>query len=155
MLTAKAPLAATATLQDNKAIVRRYYNEVLNRGNIDLLDELAVEDYREHDPFPGQGNGLADLKARVAGLCDAFKPLHFTIEDIIAEGDKVVVRWTNSGTASGAFLGMPATGKQFGIPGIDIHAVRDGKLAEHWHVVDMLAQMQQLGLIPQPQGIVA
>jgi steroid delta-isomerase-like uncharacterized protein len=137
---------------DNKAVVRRYYNEVLNLRTIDLLDELAVEDYVEHDPFPGQGNGLADLKARVAGLCIAFNPLQFTIQDVIAEGDKVVVRWTNAGTHSGSFMGIPATGKEFGIAGIDIHVVRGGKLAEHWHVVDQLAQMQQLGLIPQPEG---
>ena len=137
---------------NNKAVVRRYYDEVLNQRNIDLLDELAVEDYVEHDPFPGQGNGLADLKARVAGFFAAFDPLQFTIQDIIAEGDKVVVRWTNAGTDRSGFLGMPATGRDFGIAGIDVHVVRDGKLAEHWHVVDLLAQMQQLGLIPQPQG---
>jgi steroid delta-isomerase-like uncharacterized protein len=136
----------------NKAVVRRYYNEVLNGRNIELLDELAAEDYVEHDPFPGQGNGLADLKARVAGLCRAFNPLQFTVEDVIAEGDKVVVRWTNAGTDSGGFLGMPATGKNFGVAGIDIHVVRDGKLAEHWHVVDQLAQMQQMGLIPAPDA---
>jgi len=138
--------------EQHKAVVRRYYDEVLNQRKIDLLDELAVEDYVEHDPFPGQGNGLADLKARVAGLFAAFNPLRFTIEDIIAEGDKVVVRWTNAGTDVAGFLGMPATGGDFGIAGIDIHVVRDGKLAEHWHVVDLLAQMQQLGLIPQPDG---
>jgi steroid delta-isomerase-like uncharacterized protein len=141
--------------QDNKSIVRRYYDEVLNERNIELLDELAIEDYVEHNPFPGQGNGLADLKARVAGLCGAFKPLHFAIEDVVAEGDKVVVRWTNSGTDKGGFMGMPATGKDFGIDGIDIHVVRDGKLAEHWHVVDQLAQMQQLGSIPGPESATA
>jgi steroid delta-isomerase-like uncharacterized protein len=138
--------------QDNKAVVRRYYNEVLNERNIDLLDELAVDDYIEHDPFPGQGNGLANLKVRVAGFFAAFDPLQFTIEDMIAEGDKVVVRWTNAGTDRGGFMGVPATGKEFGIAGIDIHVVRGGQLAEHWHVVDLLAQMQQLGLIPQPEG---
>ncbi len=137
--------------QDNKVVVRRYYDEVLNQRNIDLLDELAVEDYVEHDPFPGQGNGLADLKARVAEFFSAFNPLRFTIQDVIAEGDEVVVRWTNAGTDNGGFMGKPATGKDFGIAGIDIHVVRNGKLAEHWHVVDQLAQMQQLGLIPQPE----
>ena len=136
--------------QDNKAVVRRYYDEVLNQRNIDLLDELAVEDYVEHDPFPGKAIALAG--ERVAGLCLAFNPLQFTIEDVIAEGDKVVVRWTNAGTDSGGFMGMPATGKDFGIAGIDIHVVRDGKLAEHWHVVDQLAQMQQMGLIPAPEA---
>jgi steroid delta-isomerase-like uncharacterized protein len=138
---------------DSKAVVRRYYDAVLNQRRVEVLDEIATEDYLEHDPFPGQGNGRADLKARVGMLFGAFNPLHFTIEDLIAEGDKVVVRWTNAGTQSGGFMGMPATGKEFGIAGIDIHVVRDGRLAEQWHVVDMLAQMQQLGVVAQPDAV--
>jgi steroid delta-isomerase-like uncharacterized protein len=142
----------TMSLQDNKETARRYYEEVLNQRNVDLLDELAVEDYVEHDPFPGMGNGRDQLKARVQGLFAAFTPLQFTIQDVIAEGDKVVVRWTNAGTDSGGFMGIPATGKDFGIAGIDVHLLRDGRLAEHWHVVDQLTQMQQMGLIPTPEG---
>ena len=138
--------------QDNKATARRYYDEVLNQRNVDLLDELAVEDYVEHDPFPGMGNGRDQLKARAQGLFNAFTPMQFTIEDVIAEGDKVVVRWTNAGTHSGEFMGIPATNKEFSIAGIDIHLLRDGRLAEHWHVVDQLTQMQQMGLVPQPDG---
>jgi steroid delta-isomerase-like uncharacterized protein len=137
---------------DNKAVVRRYYDEVLNQRKVDVLDELAVEDYIEHDPFPGQGNGRSDLKARALLLLGAFNPLQFTIDDVIAEGDRVAVRWTNHGTQSGSFMGMPATGGTFSIAGVDIHLLRDGRLAEHWHVVDMLSQMQQLGLIPAPSG---
>jgi steroid delta-isomerase-like uncharacterized protein len=137
---------------DNKAVVRRYYDEVLNQRRVELLDELAVENYVEHDPFPGQGNGRADLKARVLLLLGAFNPLRFTIDDVIAEGDRVVVRWTNQGTQSGSFMGIPATGGDFSIAGVDIHMLRDGRLAEHWHVVDMLSQLQQLGLIPAPSG---
>jgi steroid delta-isomerase-like uncharacterized protein len=134
--------------ENNKAIVRRFYNEVLNQRNAGLLDELAVEDYVEHDPFPGMGDGREQLKARVNGFFHGFNPLHFTIEDVIAEGDKVVVRWKNAGKDVGGFMGIPATGKDFSIAGIDIHLVRDGKLAEHWHVVDLLSHMQQLGLMP-------
>jgi steroid delta-isomerase-like uncharacterized protein len=141
-----------ADTDTNKATVRRYYDEVLNSRNVDVLDELAVEDYIEHDPFPGQGNGRADLKARAELLLTAFNPLRFTIEDVIAEGDRVVVRWTNAGTHNGPFLGIPPTGKAFSIGGIDIHAVRDGRMAEHWHVVDQFAHMQQLGLLPSPEG---
>ncbi len=136
------------TTPDNKAIVGRFYDEVLNKRKIDLLDELAAEDYVEHDPFPGQGNGRADLKARVQLLLGAFDPLRFTVEDVIAEGDTVVVRWTNAGTHTGSFLGIPATNKPFSIAGIDVHVVRGGRMAEHRHVVDMLAQLQQLGLVP-------
>ena len=137
---------------DNKAVVQRFYQEVLNQRKLDVLDQIAAEDYVEHDPFPGQGNGRADLKARVTGLHKAFNPLRFNVEDVIAEDDKVVVRWTNSGTDRGGFMGIPPTGREFGIAGIDIYVVRDGRLAEHWHVVDMLGHMQQLGLLPTPSG---
>jgi predicted SnoaL-like aldol condensation-catalyzing enzyme len=67
--------------QDNTALVRRYYDEVFNQRRVDLVDDLAVEDYIEHDPFPGQGNGRRDLKARVEAILSAFNPLRFTIED--------------------------------------------------------------------------
>jgi len=135
----------------NKETARRYYEEVLNNGNIDLLDELAVPGYIEHDPFPGTREGLAGLKDRVTML-RAGLAAHFTIEDIIAEGDKVVVRWTNAGSMVGDFLGMPANGKSFKIPGIDVHRLENGKLAEHWHVVDQLGHAQQIGLIPSPSN---
>jgi steroid delta-isomerase-like uncharacterized protein len=137
---------------DNKAVVRRYYDEVLNQRKVDLIDELATEDYVEHDPFPGQGNSRSDLTARAGFILGAFNPLVFTVEDVVAEGDRVVVRWSQVGTHSGNFMGIPATGKEFSIAGIDIHAVREGRMAEHWHVVDQLALMQQLGLIPAPGG---
>jgi predicted ester cyclase len=76
----------------------------------------------------------------------------YTIEDVVAEGDRVVVRWTNSGTHIGVFAGIPPTGRSFVIAGIDIYRVADGKLAEHWHVVDQLAMMAQLGLLPEPSN---
>jgi steroid delta-isomerase-like uncharacterized protein len=138
--------------QENKLVVTRYYEEVLNQREVELLDQLAVEDYVEHDPFPGYGNGRADLKARAQILHEAFNPLRIVVEDIIAEGDKVAVRWTSNGTHSGSFLGIPPTSAQFSIAGIDIHVLKGGRLAEHWHVIDQLAQMQQLGLIPLPSG---
>jgi steroid delta-isomerase-like uncharacterized protein len=149
-------LAETATPEEtmstepNKAIIKRYYEEVLNGRKLDLIDQLAVEDYVEHDPFPGQGNGRNDLRARAELILGAFDPLRFTVEDVIAEGDRVVVRWSQVGTQSGAFMGMPPTGREFGINGIDIHALRDGRMAEHWHVVDQLGMLQQLGAIPAP-----
>ncbi len=138
--------------QENKAIVRRYYDEVFNLRKVELLDQLAVEDYVEHDPFPGMGNGRSDLKARVGAILGAFNPVKFTIEDLVAEGDRVVVRWSQTGTQSGNFMGIPPTGKQFTIAGIDIHEVRDGRMAEHWHVVDQFALMGQLGVLPAPAG---
>lgn len=139
------------SIEENKAVVRRYYAEVLNAGDLDTLDALAVASYEEHDPLPGHPPGLAGFKQRVEMLRSAFRPC-FTVEDVIAEDDKVVVRWTNRGTHVGDFLGMPPTGKAFAMAGIDIHRLRDGKLAEHWHVVDLFSQLQQLGLLPTPQA---
>ena len=136
----------------NKAVVERLYREVFNQGKIDVLPELAVEEYLEHDPLPGQGNGLNGLRDRVEALLRGLQP-QFTIEDIISENDKVVVRWTNRGTNVGEFLGIPPTGKSFAIAGIDIYRLHDGKMVEHWHVVDLFSQMQQLGLLPMPQGV--
>jgi steroid delta-isomerase-like uncharacterized protein len=134
---------------ENKAVVRRYYEDVLNTGDIGALQGLAVSHYDEHDPLPGQANGLEGLRQRVEMLRSAFRP-QFTIEDMIAEQDKVVVRWTSRGTHVGEFMGLPATGKPYTIAGIDIHRLQDGKMEEHWHVVDQLSQLQQLGVIPQP-----
>lgn len=134
--------------ENNKMVVRRYYDEVLNAGKLALIDELAVDAYIENDPFPGQGNGRADLQQRVAALLGAFSPCTFTIQDVVAEGDRVVVRWRSSGTHSGSFMGMPPTNRSYSISGIDIHRLSDGRMAEHWHVVDQLSQLQQLGVLP-------
>ena len=131
----------------NKETVRRYYEDALNRGKGDVLDEIALPDYEEHDPLPGQRTGLDGLKDRVTMLLSGLSP-QFTIEDIVAEDQKVVVRWTNSGTHVGEFFGIPPTGKSFQVAGIDIHRLQEGKLAEHWHVVDVFAMLQQLGVLP-------
>jgi steroid delta-isomerase-like uncharacterized protein len=139
------------SLEQNKEVVRRYYEDVLNRGDMGALDELAVESYEEHDPLPGQGTGLQGLRDRVEMFRTGLA-VQFTIEDVVAEGDRVAVRWTNAGTHVGPFLGIPPTGKSFSIAGIDIHRIQDGRMAEHWHVVDQLTMLQQLGLLPAPEG---
>jgi steroid delta-isomerase-like uncharacterized protein len=139
------------SIEANKALVRRYYEEVLNGRRVQLLDELAAPGYVENDPLPGQGDGLEGIKQRVAMLLDGLAPT-FTVADIVAEGDRVVVRWINSGTHVGQFLGVPATGRSFQMAGIDIHRIAQGRLAEHWHVVDQFAMLQQLGLLPAPEG---
>jgi steroid delta-isomerase-like uncharacterized protein len=150
-MTAGSAGANAMTDTANKAIVRRYYDEALNQGNLAALDELATADYVEHNPLPGQGEGLSGLRDRVGMLCSAFRP-RFTLEDVIAEGDRVAVRWTNHGVHQGSFAGLPATGRAFAIAGIDIHVLHDGKLAEHWDVVDQLSLLQQIGVLPGPNG---
>ncbi len=138
-------------MEQNKHMARRIYEEVLNKRDLDLLDELVKPNFIEHDPLPGQREGLDGIRDRYTMLIEGLAP-HFTIEDVIAEGDRVVVRWTNSGTHVGEFLGAPATNRPYTIAGIDIYRVEDGKLVEHWHVVDMYGQLVQLGLLPAPEG---
>ncbi|MEA2486853.1 MAG: hypothetical protein QOF16_507 [Actinomycetota bacterium] len=136
---------------DTKELVRRYYQDALGEGDLASLDELATPDYNDHGAFPGQGPGLEGLKRRVSMLHDCLAP-RFAIEDVISDGDRLVVRWTNSGTHVAEFMGIPPTNKSFSIAGIDIYRVAGGKLAEHWDVVDQLSMLQQLGLIPTPEG---
>jgi steroid delta-isomerase-like uncharacterized protein len=138
------------SIESNKAIVARLYDEVFNGRDLGVLPELATLDYDEHDPLPGQGTGLDGLRDRVQAIISGFGE-RFTVEDVVAEGDRVVVRWTGSGTHVGEFMGIPPTGKSFTIAGIDVYRVADGKLAEHWHVVDQLALLGQLGLLPQQE----
>jgi steroid delta-isomerase-like uncharacterized protein len=133
----------------NKEVVLRYYEEVLNKGDLDALDELAVADYEEHNPLPGQGAGRDGVRDRVSMLVRGFAP-RFTIEDVIAEGDEVVVRWTNTGVHGGEFMGIPPTERTVSIAGIDIHRLQDGKMAEHWDVVDLLSMLVQLGVVTLP-----
>lgn len=138
------------SIDENKAVVRRYYEEVFHAGNLAALDDLAVADYVEHSPFPGQPDGREGLRWRAATIRDAFEP-RFTLEDVIAEGDRVAVRWSQGARHVGAFMGIPPTGKVISLTGIDIHVLRDGKMAEHWDLVDMLGLLQQLGVVPQPE----
>ncbi|HET7901702.1 MAG TPA: ester cyclase [Candidatus Nanopelagicales bacterium] len=127
----------------------RHLYDLLNAGAVEQIGELVTEDYIEHDPIPGQGTGREGAVDRFTMLTSALAP-HFTIEDIVSEGDRVVVRWTNDGTHVGEFAGIPATGAAFRIAGIDIYRLEGERLAEHWHVVDQLAMLAQLGLLPQP-----
>lgn len=122
---------------------------LLNAGQVEQVGELVTEGYVEHDPIPGQGTGREGAIDRFSIIVGALAP-HFTIEDTVCEGDRVVERWTNSGTHIGEFAGIPATGATFSISGIDIYRVQGDLLAEHWHVVDQLAMLLQLGLLPQP-----
>jgi steroid delta-isomerase-like uncharacterized protein len=123
--------------------------DLLNQGDVDRVRELVTDDYIEHDPLPGQGMGADGVVDRFKMIVSGLAP-HFTIEDVIADADQVVIRWTNTGTHVGEFAGIPATGATFTIAGIDIYRVDDDKLAEHWHVIDQLAMLGQLGLLPPP-----
>lgn len=134
--------------EQNTTIVRRLY-ELANNGDAEGIGGLVAEGYVEHDPLPGQGTGREGVVDRFSMLVGALAP-RFTIEDVVAEGDRVVVRWTNAGTHVAEFAGIPATGRSFTIAGIDIYRVADGAICEHWHVIDQLSMLGQLGLLPAP-----
>jgi steroid delta-isomerase-like uncharacterized protein len=135
------------SIEDNKALVRRFIEEVFVAGRFEAVDELVTEDFVGHTwrlPKPGP-EALREAMARVAGgLADAA----FTIEDLIGEGDEVAVRLTASATQTGPFMGLPPSGKRYSIGEIHIFRIRDGRVAEHWHEFDQLGMMQQLGAMP-------
>ncbi len=133
--------------EENKAIIRRRVEEIWNSGNLTTADELIVTDYASN----GQAIGREGFKQFVTSVRTAFPDLYFTIEDLIAEGDKVVVRYTGRGTHKGDFSGIPATGKQVIFTGIDLFCIADGKMAEEWLNFDRLGMLQQLGMIPPRQ----
>jgi steroid delta-isomerase-like uncharacterized protein len=134
----------------NKAIVVQLYEEIFNKGDLDLADKMIAPNAINHDPQlpPGVPSGPQGLKAAVIMLRSAYPDDHHTIEDLIAEGDKVVVRLTHSGTHQGAFLGLPPTGKHITNTSIHIFRFADGQLVEAWANRDDLGLLQQLGAIP-------
>ena len=136
--------------EENKALVRRFVDEVQSRGNIDTIDELCSPEFVNHSAPPGVPSNCEGVKQVTAMFRQAFTDSYSTIEVMIAEGDKVATRKTFHGTHQGEFMGIPPTGGQESIAHIDIVRVADGKVMEHWSMGDSLGMMQQLGVIPQP-----
>lgn len=132
----------------NKKVVQRAIEEVYNEGRLDVVDELVSRDFVVHvssEDF----HGPAALKQYVATLREAFPDLQLTIDDQIADGDRVVTRWTARGTHLGTFQGIPPTGKRGSMTGIDIDRFVDGKAVECWTNTDDLGLLQQLGGLPE------
>jgi predicted ester cyclase len=134
--------------EENKALVRRWFAE-LDKGNDQIVDELVAIDYIDHNPpLPDMAPGREGVKQANALLRAAFPDARHTIEDQIAEGDKVVTRITARATFQGAILGIPPNGMLITIEGISIHRIAGGQFVEHWAVGDNLSLYQQLGAIP-------
>ena len=137
--------------EENKAVVRRFFDEVCNERKLNVADELVAATHTLHDPsIPGVEPGPEGMKQTIAVYQNAFNDAHWAVEDMVAEGDKVVTRWTGHGTHTGELPGIPQTGKQVNVPGIWIFRIAGGKIAESWDVWDTLGMMQQLGVIPVP-----
>lgn len=135
--------------EENKAVVRKY-RTAHNQNKLDALDAIVAQDLISHSALPGLPPGLAGGKMAHQGFLAAFPDTQTTTEDLIAEGDKVVERYTARGTHKGDFMGAPPTGKKFSVESIVIFRFANGKIVEMWGLNDATGLMVQLGLMPAP-----
>ena len=135
-----------AAVEKNKLIIRRYFEEAWNKGELAVLDELLDADYINHSPsFGNPPPGPGGLKPIIAELRSAFPDLHFTIEDMVVTEDAAAVRVTMYGTHKGDLFGIPPTGRKVVVKQLQIERIRDGRIVEHWRQSDDLGMMRQLG----------
>ena len=139
------------TTDDDKAIVRRFIDEIFVRGRKETVDELLANDFVAHT-WPSTGDPRADLKGAIDRTSKGLADPVFTIEDMIAEGDRVAVRVTAAATQVGEMMGMPPSGKRYEIGEIHVFRMRAGKVVEHWHQFDQMKMLQQLGAMPAKGG---
>jgi steroid delta-isomerase-like uncharacterized protein len=136
-------------LAENKAIIRRLYEEIWNKRKVELVSEIISPSHALQAPVvPGSAVGPEAYKRMLMLFFAGYPDLHFQVEDIIAEADKVVACWTLAGTHKGEYLGIPATNKKVSVDGITIHHIANGKIMDSYSNWDALGMMQQLGVIP-------
>lgn len=138
--------------EKNKAVVHRWTDE-MNRGNLAAIDKFYSPDLVDHSAPPGLPPGIEGGKQILNMFFAAFPDIHLTVEDLVAEGDKVAQRWTVRGTHKGDFMGIAPTGKQITLSAMTIERFVGGKIVERWEVFDQLGMMQQLGVIPPPEQL--
>ncbi len=136
------------TPAENKTVVNRFVEEVINQGRLEQADELVVADFVELDPLPGQQPGREGLKEVICQMRAAFPDIHWVLSEQVAEGEKVVSRFTWCGTHRGTFFGVPATGKSINVKGVVIDRIVEGKMVDSRILMDGLSMMQQLGALP-------
>jgi steroid delta-isomerase-like uncharacterized protein len=136
--------------EQNKALARRGLEEIWNQGKLAVIDELVASNATYHDPnVPGgKFTGPEGVKQFVQIYRGAFPDVHITINDQIADGDKVVTRWTATGTHKGQLMGIEPTNKHATVAGVDIDLFQNGKVVEAWASYDMFGMLQQLGVVP-------
>lgn len=142
---------AMAPEDNNKALVRRLFDDVINHGDPERADDLVSVGFVEHNPMPGQAAGLAGFKQVLTMLRAAFPNLRITIDELVAERDKVAVRLTACGDHQGAFQGIPPTGRRVAWEGISLPRVADGQVVERWFHADVLGLREQLGAVAPGQ----
>jgi len=135
---------------ENKALVRRAIDEIWNAHNLGAVDDLYAADFVNHDPLAPEVTGLDAFKAWISGVFDSFPDIQVTVDDMVAEGDKVAKVYTLTATHTGELLGVPPTGKPVTMAGISIYRIADGEIAEMTWSYNMLGTMMQVGAIPAP-----
>jgi predicted ester cyclase len=143
------------SMSDNLELGRRFLNEVINQGNFDVLDEITAQNFNDHDLPPGVPAGIEGLKGFLTQFRAAFPDLHYEIDKDFESGDLVCQVLNASGTMKGEMQGMPPTGKHASWREIHVTRIENGKAAEHWGAVDQMGMLQQLGVIPAPEGATA
>jgi predicted ester cyclase len=137
------------SVETNKALICRLYDEALNKGNLAVVDEIIAPNYVRHGLAPGALPGPESTKQVFAAMRTAFPDLHTTVEPMVGEGDKVAAQLTHSGTHKGEFRGIAPTGKQVTVTTIGIYRLAGHKLEEAWIQMDELGMLRQLGLVPK------
>jgi steroid delta-isomerase-like uncharacterized protein len=135
-------------MADYKALAQRWFTEVMNEGNLEVIDEICSQDFVDHDPLPGTSPDFAGLKDFVTQVRSAFPDIETTAEDILVEGDRLAVRSTIRGTHKGDFMGIPASGKKVEVSIYDFVRFENDQAAEHWGTIDSAALMEQIGATP-------
>ena len=138
------------SVEENKALIRREYKEVWNQGKLDVMDELYVGDIVCHMPGSPDVHGIDGIKQIANTFYTAFPDMQYIIEDMVAEGDKVAVRWTLTGIHKGELMGIPPSGVQVTFKGSSIIRFTGGKVVEIWSGFDASVMWQQLGVSPPP-----
>jgi steroid delta-isomerase-like uncharacterized protein len=137
------------SIEDNKNIVRRFFEEGPSKGDLSAANELLAPNFALHTPLPS-APGIQGMNDVITACRAAFEHLNVTIDDMLADGDRVAARFTARGMHKGAFMGLPPTGKSITMTGIEIFRIENGKIAELWGEANLLGLMQQLGIIPAP-----
>jgi steroid delta-isomerase-like uncharacterized protein len=143
--------AREGATEANKEVVRRFNEEVFNKGDVAAIDKYITADAVDHNPPPGTQGDREGFKKWLTAFRAAFPDLKVTLAEVIAEGDLVVFRNTMTGTQKGEYMGMPASGKPISVEAIDIVRFKDGKMVEHWGQMDAMGMMQQLGAMQSPK----
>lgn len=137
-------------MPDNASIIRQFIEQVLNRADIDNAGQFVWEDVIEQVPLPGQGPGLKGLQDVLRGMKAGFPDIHWTIEEQMTDGDRVMSRFVWTGTHRGPFLGIPPTGRKVSVWGVVIDRLLDGRIKQTRIIMDTLGLMAQMGVIPPP-----